>query len=84
MEILTLIIICIIIVALLVAQYDSGWIKGKTLDDFKEQYPESFKNGQFSSCPYCNEKSIWVKTVDDKKQSHGCRICGKELWRSKA
>jgi hypothetical protein len=68
-------------------KYGRSFLSGSTLQDYRTKYPDSFdRNGKFIRCHSCSGSQIWIKQAGNTKyglhQSHVCRQCGQELWRS--
>ena len=59
---------------------------GKTHEDYKINYPDSIREGKVY-CYNCNTHDIFMKQVGSTPKSalnsHICRNCGTELFRSK-
>jgi len=64
----------------------NNFTNGKTYEDYKNDYPGFIKEGK-AYCHKCNTHEIFVKQVGSTPQSilnsHICRNCGTELYRSR-
>lgn len=78
----TLVFSAIIIIAILFWRH-TGWVKMKNFEDFKANNPNSFNGNRFISCPKCGGNYIYIRS-NGMLNSHICRQCGKELWRSRS
>lgn len=60
---------------------------GRSFEDYKEKYPDCFTDGKIS-CFNCGSQNIFLQKIGHTPtsvlNSHICKQCGSELYRSKA
>lgn len=79
------------IAILLAAIFVWLWIKhskvppGMTFSDYSKAHPDCVKDGQIR-CAHCGGKQVWMRRYasypSKQVNSHVCKSCGQELYRS--